>query len=308
MADLRRTKPYVGFLRLEKGPLNRLSPHPERKLKGSVRPYVMGSVRPRDAGANFVLKKERGRKMKAHRYSTTIWGLLFVALTAAPASAQTEEEGEAAPEEVAVQPVAPPAAEAESEPTSATPKRNQVFFRGAYSRLKDDRGGEVFTDTGAADGANDDKGGFSIAAGLNLALTDPKLMGGLVLLGEIFVEYSQFSKKQVLQTTSALLGGTNTSDVKVSALNVTVAPMFRYDYWNVVRPFFIPIGLSFLVNGPPSNDTTYLDLGLHFSAGFDFVLIDEISVGVDFRYTYAFDQPNTTNSYLSVGGYAAVNF
>jgi hypothetical protein len=231
-------------------------------------------------------------------------GFLLVASFALPVSAQVEEVGEPAPEvEAAVE--AEVAAETE---TWATPKKNQVFFRGAYSLLTKDRGGEVFTDTGGAGALNDDKGGFSIAAGLNLALTDPADMRGLVLLGEVFVEYSRFSKKDVVQATSALLGAPTTSDVHVTELNVTIAPMLRYDGWKVVRPFFIPVGLAFLVNSPPSNDTTYLDVGLHFAGGLDFVLIDEISLGVDVRYTYAFDQSNTGNSYLSVGGYAGINF
>jgi hypothetical protein len=265
--------------------------------------------------------------MKVHCYSKVL-GFLLVGSFALPVSAQVEEVGEPAleaeaaveaeavaeaevAEEVAEAEVAEEVAEAEvaeETQTWTTPKRNQVFFRGAYSRLSKNRGTEVFTDTAAGLGANDDQGGFSIAAGLNLALTDPADMRGLVLLGEIFIEYSRFSKKQVLQTTSALLGGTDTSDVHVTELNVTIAPMFRYDGWKVVRPFFIPIGLAFLVNSPPSNDTTYLDVGLHFAGGFDFALIDEISLGVDVRYTYAFDQSNTNNSYLSTGVYASVNF
>jgi hypothetical protein len=268
--------------------------------------------------------------MKVHCYSKVL-GFLLVGSFALPVSAQVEEVGEPAleaeaaveaeavaeaevAEEVAEAEVAEEVAEAEvaeETQTWTTPKRNQVFFRGAYSRLSKNRGTEVFTDTGnglGAGPANDDQGGFSIAAGLNLALTDPADMKGLVLLGEIFVEYSRFSKKTVLQTTSALLGGTDTSDVHVTELNVTIAPMLRYDGWKVVRPFFIPIGLAFLVNSPPSNDTTYLDVGLHFAGGFDFALIDEISLGVDVRYTYAFDQSNTNNSYLSTGVYASVNF
>jgi hypothetical protein len=278
--------------------------------------------------------------MKFYGWSRVV-GFLAVASFALPVSAQVEEAEEvvleAEAEEVALEVeaeeveaselareveaaveakwAAEAAAKAEAEAAAAaeadkwtTPKRNQVFFRGAYTRLTKDRGGEVFTDTGGANGLNDDKGGFSIAAGLNLALTDPADMKGLVLLGEIFVEYSRFSKKTVAQTTSALLGGTATSDVHVSELNVTIAPMLRYDGWKVVRPFFIPIGLAFLVNSPPSNDTTYLDVGLHWALGFDFALCDLISLGVDVRYTYAFDQTNTNNSYLSTGGYAAVNF
>ena len=284
--------------------------------------------------------------MKFYGWSSVV-GFLAVASFALPVSAQVEEADEVALEaeadEVALEAeadevalaleveaselareveaaveakwAAEAEAKAEAEAAAAaeadkwtTPKRNQVFFRGAYTRLTNNRGGEVFTDTGGANGLNDDKGGFSIAAGLNLALTDPADMNGLVLLGEIFVEYSRFSKKEVAQTTSALLGGTATSDVHVSELNVTIAPMLRYDGWKVVRPFFIPIGLAFLVNSPPSNDTTYLDVGLHWALGFDFALSDLISLGVDVRYTYAFDQTNTNNSYLSTGGYAAVNF
>ena len=263
-------------------------------------------------------------------------GFLAVASFALPVSAQVEEANEVALEaevnevaleveaselalevEAAVEAKWAAEAEAKAEAEAAaaaeadkwtTPKRNQVFFRGAYTRLTNDRGGEVFTDTAGANGLNNDKGGFSIAAGLNLALTDPADMKGLVLLGEIFVEYSRFSKKVVAQATSALLGGTATSDVHVTELNVTIAPMLRYDGWKVVRPFFIPIGLAFLVNSPPSNDSTYLDVGLHWALGFDFALSDLISLGVDVRYTYAFNQSNTNNSYLSTGGYAAVNF
>lgn len=278
---------------------------------------------------------------------SSVVGFLAVASFALPVSAQVEEADEVALEaeadevaleveaselalevEAAVEAkwAAEAAAKAEAEAAAAaeadkwtTPKRNQVFFRGAYSRLTKDRGGEVFTDTLAGVGAgaaNDDQGGFSVAAGLNLAFTDPADMKGLVLLGEIFVEYSRFSKKEVVQTTSVIVddivggggAGVTTSDVHVSELNVTIAPMLRYDGWKVVRPFFIPIGLAFLVNSPPSNDTSYLDVGLHWALGFDFALCDLISLGVDVRYTYAFDQTNTNNSYLSTGGYAAVNF
>jgi hypothetical protein len=59
-------------------------------------------------------------------------------------------------------------------------------------------------------------------------------MRGLVLLGEIFVEYSRFSKKEVVQTTSVIVddivggggAGVTTSDVHVTELNVTMLPCF----------------------------------------------------------------------------------
>ncbi len=281
--------------------------------------------------------------MKLYGYRRIV-GFLAVASFALPVAAQVEEmtepereveqselareveqselarEVEAAVEAKLAAQAAAEAAEAAADADKwTTPKRNQVFFRGAYSLLTNDRGTEVFTDTLAGVGAgaaNDDKGGFSIAAGLNLALTDPADMKGLVLLGEIFVEYSRFSKKNVVQATSVIVddivggggAGVTTSDVHVTELNVTIAPMLRYDGWKAIRPFVVPIGVAFLVNSPPSNDTTYLDIGLHFAGGLDFVLVDAISLGIDFRYTYAFDQSNTNNSYLSTGGYAGINF
>ena len=184
---------------------------------------------------------------------------------------------------------------------------NQVFFRGAYARLQDSRGGEVFTDT--ATGNNSGKNGYSVAAGIDLALTEPNLLfGHATLLGEVFMEYSRYAHAKVLQTTSALLGGTNQSEVSVSEMNVTIAPKVRIDSLGWVRPFVIPGGISWLVNSPPSNDTTYLDLGIPFAAGVDIVLHERISLGVDGRYTYAFDHTNTHNAYLSTGAYAAINF
>ncbi|MCP4243844.1 MAG: hypothetical protein QF890_16855 [Myxococcota bacterium] len=84
----------------------------------------------------------------------------------------------------------------------------------------------------------------------------------------------------------------------MSALTVTIAPKARLDGLGSgrFRPFVIPIGLSFLVKSPPSNDTTYLDVGLHFGGGLDILIIDRVSVGVDVRYTHGFDTSHTPTS------------
>lgn len=185
---------------------------------------------------------------------------------------------------------------------------NQLFFRGAYSSLVNDRGEEVFTDT--LTGENDDKSGWSIAAGLDLSAMKIEDLGGANLMGEVFIEYSEFADARVAQATSALLGGTAKSDVSVSELNVTIAPKARFDDLGNgrIRPFIIPIGLSFLVNSPPSDDTSYLGVGLHFGGGIDVLVIDRISVGTDFRYTHGFKQTNTHMTYWTTGAYAALNF
>lgn len=186
-------------------------------------------------------------------------------------------------------------------------KKNKVFFRGGYSMLTDDRGNEVFTDTGNASGINDTKGGYSIAGGLDLGITDRnQMMNAWSLGGEIMVEFSKFSSKSVRQTTSALLGGTAQSEVNVTELNVGINPKVKFDKWGSIRPFLIPVGLAFLVSSPPSNDSTYLDLGLNFGTGVDFELGEWIVLGVDARYTLGFETNNTNTSYFSTG--ASVGF
>lgn len=186
---------------------------------------------------------------------------------------------------------------------------NQVFFRGGYAMLKDNRGGEVFTDTGAASGTNNGDSGLALSAGIDLALTEKNQVFGFgTLLGEVFMEYGRYSHKSVRQTTSALLAGTNNSEISVSTMNATIAPKLRIDSLGVVRPFIIPAGMTWLVNSPPSNDTTYLDFGVPFAVGIDLQVMDQLSIGLDARYTLAFNHTNTKNSYYSMGAYAGVNF
>lgn len=190
-------------------------------------------------------------------------------------------------------------------PAQAADKDNQVFFRFAYARLNDSRGGEVFADAGGASTLNDNEGGGSIGAGLDLSLMQ---VGENTLLGEIFLNYSRFSDKRVTTATSALLGSPASAKVSVSELNVTVAPKLRIDSLGAIRPWVIPVGLAFLVNSPPSNNSSYLDVGLHFGLGAEYVLMDQIAIGADFRYTHGLEHSDTHTRYFSTGGYLGINF
>ncbi len=188
---------------------------------------------------------------------------------------------------------------------------NQLFVRAAYSALTSSRANEVFTDTLSAQGfTNSDKGGFSIAAGLDLSAAHMDDLAGANLMGEVFIEFSKFSDRPVVQTTSALLGAPVVTNVPVTELNVTIAPKARFDELGSgrIRPFLVPIGLAFLVNSPPSDNSGYLDIGLHFGGGIDFLVVDRVSVGADIRYTHGFDQSNTSTRYWSTGVYTALNF
>lgn len=197
----------------------------------------------------------------------------------------------------------------------------QVFFRGAWAQLGNDRGGEVFTDTAAGLGAaaaNDGDSGYAVGAGLDLTLMGPDEMsqfpGDVCVLGEIFVEYSEYSRQRVVQTASALLAADGIlsepalTKISVSELAVSVAPKVRFNSKGSLRPWLVPVGVAFLVNSPPSNNATYLDLGLQFGGGIELKLTDALSVGGDLRYVYAFERSDTETSYLSAGGYLGINF
>ena len=180
-----------------------------------------------------------------------------------------------------------------------------VFFRGGWAHFTGDRGGEVFTDTLGTSRLNDGRNGFSLGAGLDLDLGHDFLGGHL--MGEILLEYSELSQKRVTQTTSALLGGTARSPVTVAQFSAVVAPKVRWDL-GTVRPWLIPVGPAFLVNSPPSNDSTYLDIGLHFGAGVDVVVFEPFVLGLDLRYTTGFGQSGTDTDYLAAGVYLAIDF
>lgn len=206
----------------------------------------------------------------------------------------------------------------ESAPCTTCEKetRGEVIFRGAYSLLSKDRGGQVFTDSASGLGAgpsNDGKDGFGVAAALNLDMWKGEDMawmpGDATIVGEIFVEYSKFSNESVVQTASALLGNPTLHVVNVTELAVAVSPKVKFNSSCDLQPFIIPIGLAFLVNSPPTDNATYLDLGLVFAGGIDYKIHRLVSVGMDVRYTWSLGEAEMTdNSYLSAGGYVGVNF
>jgi len=188
----------------------------------------------------------------------------------------------------------------------------QVFYKYGTASLKDHRGEQAFTDTYGLNGKNDDDSGTAIGAGLDVPLA--KLFGN-TLLGEVMVDYARFSDKKVLQTASVLKDEAlaedgslyETSNVTVSELNVVVAPKYRFELGKI-RPWIIPIGLAFMVNSPPSDDTAYLDTGYHYGAGVEYMLHELLSLGVDYRNTIASGDPGIKATYSTFGAYVGINF
>lgn len=188
----------------------------------------------------------------------------------------------------------------------------QVFYRYGFSKLDESRGNQIFTDTanGLGSGAsNSDKNGHGIGAGLDLNLLQCPLFEQNSVAGEIFVDYNRFSRKGVTNAIGTVAGvQPNRAIISVSELAVVIAPKYRFGGLGKFRPWIVPIGLAFMVNSPPSNTTSYLDVGYQVGAGGEYELVKQLSLGVDYRYTVGNGDPGLKVKYGSLGTYLAINF
>lgn len=190
----------------------------------------------------------------------------------------------------------------------------QVAFRGGYALLTEgDRGGELFTDTLNTGDANDGDDGFNIGAHLDVPLLEDPNQNRI--LGEIALDYQQFSREEVVVVGDVItdtLGATPpppvVDEVTVNEMTISVSPKYRLDSMGKIRPWIIPAGLSFLVTSPPSDRSTYLDVGMNFGAGADVRLTDYLSVGADARYIVGFGASDASNDVFSTGGYLGIDF
>jgi hypothetical protein len=195
---------------------------------------------------------------------------------------------------------------------------NMVFFRGGWAGLTSDRSNEVFTDVFEFSKSNDGDSGYYVGAGLDLVLSKNLwgMMSSTWALGEIGVEFKRFESKKVTQavpTTCAVAGvGTCSVETKkkvqITMLTVNVAPKIMFMEGSRFRPWIIPAGLDFHVISPPSNDSTYLDIGVQFAVGAQYRIWKAFHIGVDGRYHLATNQTDTTNNFGTVGGYVGIGF
>jgi opacity protein-like surface antigen len=185
----------------------------------------------------------------------------------------------------------------------------QVFYRYGFSSLSTDRGGQIFTDTVGTTAKNNDKNGHGLGAGLDLSLMQCPLFPQNSVAGEIFVDYNRFSKKMVTNAIGTVAGvPPATGKISVSELAVVIAPKYRFGGLGKFRPWIVPVGLAFMVNSPPSNTTSYLDVGYQVGAGAEYELVKQLSLGVDYRYTIGSGDPGLKVKYSSIGTYLAINF
>ena len=184
----------------------------------------------------------------------------------------------------------------------------QVFYRYGLSSLSVSRGNQTFTDLNGTNGKNDGKSGKGLGAGLDLKLMNCPMFPSNSVVGEIFVDYNRFSHAKVVNAISALQTNVTPTEVSVSELAVVIAPKYRFDGMGSFRPWIVPAGLAFMVNSPPSNTTNYLDVGYHVGAGAEYLIVKELSVGVDYRYTIGSGDPQLKVKYSSFGANLGINF
>ncbi|TXK99576.1 hypothetical protein BMR02_07385 [Methylococcaceae bacterium HT1] len=200
---------------------------------------------------------------------------------------------------------------------------NMVSFRGGYARNNNDRFGDILTDTSGIAGSNGEKDGWYVGASLDLVLSDD-LFGfedSIEVLGEIMFEYKEFDKQSYHAATplptvvSTVLTGDHPSlantagSVKVSQFTLTASPKVKFMKGSKFRPWIIPVGLAIHVISPPSDGVTVLEPGMHFAAGADYNVWNNIYVGADIRYNLVFgDLDGVDMNGFTTGAYVGFGF
>jgi len=190
-------------------------------------------------------------------------------------------------------------------PSRAWAEENQVFFRGGFAGLTSNRANEVFTDTfGNNSRRNDSTTGTYVGAGLDLGM-HRNFFGvkGMSLVGELGLELKRFDSQSVTQAVPHVAGATRVNTVAVTMLTVDVAPKLKFREGEKLRPWIIPIGVDFHVISPPSNASTYLDMGVQWGAGLEYNIWGPFNVGLDARYHLAANMTQTTNNFYTAGAY-----
>ena len=192
----------------------------------------------------------------------------------------------------------------------------QVFFKGGYLRMDSARSNSLLT---FQDDPNK-KGGWQVGGGLDLPLL--KIFNN-PLLGEIMVEYVQSQHTTGVGKAATAVDPQGQPGIIVAEkrgleniLTVAIAPKYRIDtlgsIWPSlasIRPWIIPVGLTFNVNTPVSKAVTNISVGGTTGVGVERLFWNnQLSLGVDFRYYWGPDIPDERLSHFTTGGYVGINF
>ena len=172
----------------------------------------------------------------------------------------------------------------------------QVAFRGGYAKLDGD-GGSAF-------GTGGSNQGWWVGGALDIPLMKDPFFNN-TLLGQISLDVIGTGNK-----TSGILDLDRTASQNL--LKIAISPKYRIETLGAIRPWIIPIGLSFVLNSPPSSGVTYLDVGGTTGFGVEYVLPvlgNHLSLGLAFAYNfYPSDRNHLNTNNINVGPYVGINF
>jgi hypothetical protein len=177
---------------------------------------------------------------------------------------------------------------------------HQVSFRAGFTNLNRAGQSAVFT------GGKNDTRGWNAGTVIGVKLINDPFFNN-PLFGEVSLDYSRIEGN-----TKFALGKSGNQ----SLFRVSVGPKYRFDnlgelspsLWRI-RPWIYPIGLSFIVNSPPSDSAAYLSVGGTTGWGIEYLLQRHLSVGLGVNYNFYDKTSNRINtSHLSVQPYFALNF
>lgn len=196
------------------------------------------------------------------------------------------------------------------------PKDNMVFFRGGYAR-NDQRPHATtsnLTCPGLIDCESSDKDGWYFGAGFDFSLDDDLfgMMNNTEVLAELMFDYNEFGQYPG-NVINAIPGYPDvTQNATQSQLRLTAAPKIKFMKGSKLRPWVIPAGFTLNVMSPPSqvNTITHLMPAMHFGAGVDYNIWRNLYVGIDARYTWAFNKLDSSVNVngLQGGGYLGIGF
>ena len=202
--------------------------------------------------------------------------------------------------------------------TEVSEKRTMLFFRGGFARSDEHRNGTTLESRVVPLGAQDqaDRNAWYVGAGFDFQLTRDTwgLLPKTEVDAELMFEYKQFGhgvQGNALANEPSILAGAplNPRGVTVNQFTLTAAPKIKFLHFGRFRPWVIPGGLAIHVISPPSESVTYIEPGVMFGGGAEYLLWRDFVVGVDARYQLtAGSLVGSKFGGMTVGGYVGIGF
>ncbi len=197
-------------------------------------------------------------------------------------------------------------------------KRTMLFFRGGFARSDEHRNGTTLESRVVPLGAQDqaDRNAWYVGAGFDFQLTRDTwgLLPKTEVDAELMFEYKQFGhgvQGNALANEPSILAGAplNPRGVTVNQFTLSAAPKIKFLHFGRFRPWIIPGGLAIHVISPPSESVTYVEPGVMFGAGAEYLLWRDFVFGVDARYQLtAGSLDGAKFGGMTVGGYVGIGF